>query len=894
YFQSTMSGTYEVIIYKFNSNNDLQWSTHYGSTMSDNVAWPGRALAMDDDDNLFVLMNIVGGGPGGGTFPTYDPGGGAFYQDQSKMFDFYNSAIGKFNSNGVRQWVTVMSHESVNTVDQDYTVWGIFSKNNKIYFTGISGQANSNTIPLRSLSGAYYQPSEIGSVCPFVGRFSNLGVLEWNTYLHSGNSGYSAYNGQGIDIQADAINNLWFIGVTSTSAGSGQGHLTMDPGGAYYKPTTLGSSDIIFTKFDASLQPVWSSYYGGGSTDNVYGVTSDSKGNLFIAGYTYSSDIDTYDPGSGAYYRASTANNSSVTNNFIAKFSFDYQLDWATTYSENSIFYGVEIGSADNLYVYGTSPGTAFVAQSETGSYNDNSYNGGTSDYVFLKFDAANIIKWATFYGGSDYEGSGITGRDAMNVYFNPCATTSKIVMFGGTQSTDFPVQNPGGGALFQGTKTSVSMGPVIVQFNETATSGISIAPTGISASTNPICSGSSTTLSVSGGSLGTGATWEWYSGSCGGTSAGTGASIIVSPTSTTTYYVQAVGTCNTTACVSQTITVSANSTAPTSLSASPTTICSGSSSTLTVGGGSLGDGASWYLYSGSCSGTLVSSNTTGTFSVSPATTTTYYVLASGTCNTTTCTSVTITVNSSSVDPTNISTPNTTICQGSSATLTVNGGLLGLGADWIWYENGCGSGSSIGNGSSIIVSPSSTIVYYVRAEGACNNTSCVSIVINVTSAPDAGTNGLISVCEGEPSFNMFSELGGTPSGGGTWTDSGGNPVSNMFNPSTQSSGVFTYTVTGTSPCSDATATVSVTVNPLPIVSFIGLNSVYCGAGDPILLTGNHAPDGSFTGLDVTDLGNGTAGYSHATTGINTVTYTYTDINGCTASDIQTVTVNPLP
>lgn len=83
-----------------------------------------------------------------------------------------------------------------------------------------------------------------------------------------------------------------------------------------------------------------------------------------------------------------------------------------------------------------------------------------------------------------------------------------------------------------------------------------SSAPTGISGTTT-VQSGNSTTLSVTGGSLGTGAIVEWFTGSCGGTSAGTGNSITVSPTSDTTYYVRYKGTCNTTACASVVVTVS-------------------------------------------------------------------------------------------------------------------------------------------------------------------------------------------------------------------------------------------------------------------------------------------------------------------------------------------------
>lgn len=82
-----------------------------------------------------------------------------------------------------------------------------------------------------------------------------------------------------------------------------------------------------------------------------------------------------------------------------------------------------------------------------------------------------------------------------------------------------------------------------------------STAPTGASASVNPTCGGS-TDLSVTGGSLGSGATWEWYSGSCGGTSVGSGTPLTVTPASTTTYYVRAEGTCNTTTCASVAVTV--------------------------------------------------------------------------------------------------------------------------------------------------------------------------------------------------------------------------------------------------------------------------------------------------------------------------------------------------
>ena len=94
----------------------------------------------------------------------------------------------------------------------------------------------------------------------------------------------------------------------------------------------------------------------------------------------------------------------------------------------------------------------------------------------------------------------------------------------------------------------------------------MSTAPTSINVfGTLPICSSSSAhpgsvNITVSGGSLGTGARRVWYTSpppASAGNGAGTGASLTnVSPASTTTYYVRAEGTCNVTATKSVTVTV--------------------------------------------------------------------------------------------------------------------------------------------------------------------------------------------------------------------------------------------------------------------------------------------------------------------------------------------------
>jgi hypothetical protein len=88
--------------------------------------------------------------------------------------------------------------------------------------------------------------------------------------------------------------------------------------------------------------------------------------------------------------------------------------------------------------------------------------------------------------------------------------------------------------------------------------------------------------------------------------------------------------------------------------------------------------------------------------------------------------------------------------------------------------------------------------------------------------------------------------------------------------------------------------VTATINPLPAVSFAGLDSVYDIQLDGIVaLTGNPADaGGTFSGAGITDNGNGTATFNPATAGlgVHTIIYSYTDINLCTNADTQYVDI----
>ncbi|MFN5323547.1 MAG: T9SS type A sorting domain-containing protein [Bacteroidota bacterium] len=96
-----------------------------------------------------------------------------------------------------------------------------------------------------------------------------------------------------------------------------------------------------------------------------------------------------------------------------------------------------------------------------------------------------------------------------------------------------------------------------------------SIAPVAINATANSICPGQSVTLSLNGGTLGAGATWKWFKGGCGSNQIGSGSSIVVTPSTTSTFYVRASGNCGTTTCIPITITVN-NASVPSPITGTP------------------------------------------------------------------------------------------------------------------------------------------------------------------------------------------------------------------------------------------------------------------------------------------------------------------------------------
>ena len=348
--------------------------------------------------------------------------------------------------------------------------------------------------------------------------------------------------------------------------------------------------------------------------------------------------------------------------------------------------------------------------------------------------------------------------------------------------------------------------------------------PISITTSDTIVCQNNNVILDVVGGSLGTGAQWNWYDDVCGGNLVGQGSTLNVNPTSTTTYSLRAEGYCNNTLCEDITIQTYPHYIDLDSIRVDsvfnpsdtswyiPDTICPQTAVKLFAHySGTLPNGYSITWYENSCGSTPIGVG--DSLEVMPNNTTIYYARVVGTCGASMCQSKRIITSDGSLAPTSISTNANNFCTGGSATLSIVGGHLGTGAQWRWYEGSC-SGSSIGTGTSLTVTPASTTMYYARATGgSCGSTACADLLINTY---DLGVyhSPLDSTCSSSPVIMT----GGYPVGG---SYSGTGVSDSLFDPSI--AGVGTHTITYTyndgNNCVDS-AQVDITVlqnNPDPNV-----------------------------------------------------------------------------
>jgi hypothetical protein len=234
---------------------------------------------------------------------------------------------------------------------------------------------------------------------------------------------YSSYlGGSGADIS---------LGIAVDSAGdayvTGWTESTDFPTANAIQPVNSGNKDTFVTKINPTGSAlVFSTYLGGTSGDWGSGIAVDAGRNVYVTGWTDSTDF----PTANAIQPANSGNE----DGFVTKINAAGSALIYSTYlggSDLEWSRGIAVDSAGDAYVTGTTFSTDFPTANAIQPSNHGGFN--HEDAFVTKINATgSALVFSTYLGGTaDDSGYGIAVDAAGNAYVT-----------GVTQSTDFPLAN--------------------------------------------------------------------------------------------------------------------------------------------------------------------------------------------------------------------------------------------------------------------------------------------------------------------------------------------------------------------------------------------------------------------------------------------------------------------
>ena len=281
------------------------------------------------------------------------------------------------------------------------------------------------------------------------------------------------------------------------------------------------------------------------------------------------------------------------------------------------------------------------------------------------------------------------------------------------------------------------------------------------------------------------------------------------------------------------------------------TTLCSGGNVTISS---STSGGNVWST--GATSQTITVSATTSNI--------TNTVTVAG-CTSSPSNAISVTVNPAPAVPTITASGPLTFCQGGSVTLTSSA------ANAYLWSNGAVS-------NSITVSAAGT--YTVSSIlGLCSSLSAPKVVVvnALPNAPLISNSGALTFCEGG-SVNLTS----SSANGNVWSNGATSQTITVA-----SSANLSSTVTSNGCTSLPSNSVNVTVNALPVVNFPSFTNSICDSASNLTLNTATPAGGTYTGNGVVS---NTFNPSSTLIGTNNITYTFTDANNCSASQVKSIVV----
>jgi len=451
-----------------------------------------------------------------------------------------------------------------------------------------------------------------------------------------------------------------------------------------------------------------------------------------------------------------------------------------TTICSGSSIIETLTGASTYTWLPGGSGATSTLTPASTTVYSITGTTGGCTSAVKMVTVTVNTTPTVAVTGSSSTicvgQTTTLTASGAASYAWLPGSQTTTVIAVSPTVTTTYTVT---------GSNGSCSSSNVI-------TINVTTTPTITTSITNTtVCSGISVTVNLSGAS-----TYSW-------SPTGSGSSSALTPASTTIYTVSgSIGSCTS---ASKTFTINVNTTPTVGIAAASNTICTGQTATLTAsgaagytwmpgsqttpvitvspatatsytvtgttGGCSSTSNVTIYLTStpivaasitntSTCSGTMVTVNMTGASSYSwlpsgsgassgltPSASTIYTVTGStGSCMGN---STTFTINVLPTPVITASASSTTICTGSSATLTAAGA-----SNYTWTP---ATNLSSANGTAVSANPTSTTIYTVSgSNGTCSGNQIITLTVNACTGLQTLASGNNITLYPNPSNGVFT------------------------------------------------------------------------------------------------------------------------------------------
>ena len=194
-----------------------------------------------------------------------------------------------------------------------------------------------------------------------------------------------------------------------------------------FQPSAVGAGDAFLVKFDGSGSRMWATYYGGTLADHATSCAVDTSGNVFLAGYTLSANFST----SGGFQLTQGGD----VDAFIAKFDSTGDRLWATYYGGTNadMAMACAVDGMGNLVVGGTTSSSNFPLAN---AFQSNIV--GSQDAFLLKFNGNGSRMWATYYGGTLADHATACAVDtAGNVFLAGYTLSSSLATSTAFQSTN-------------------------------------------------------------------------------------------------------------------------------------------------------------------------------------------------------------------------------------------------------------------------------------------------------------------------------------------------------------------------------------------------------------------------------------------------------------------------